>query len=567
MTYRNVWAICLFVLLIAGLVTFGPRLLGHEHQHRLTMEPIRQDQTYHHFADDRPFLGIGNAGDTLSNFAFIAVGVLGLLLMWRERRGSTRFEAPGEMGAYLVLFGALTLTGLGSAYYHQAPDDARLVWDRLPMAIAFMSLLAAVITERVSRTTGVRLLVPLITLGVGSVVYWAVFEDLWPYYVVQFGSMAMLLVLSALFPSRYTKGGMLFLVLAVYSVAKVLETYDRDIYELGHLVSGHSLKHVAAAYGGYLIMHSLMRRSVRPSANHPGVHGRTERSQRRNAAPGFLRRYWVGIVLVAGGSAVLASFSDVASSATPGEMAVYMTLPAILLIGLTASFLVAERVFPGRSLPNSKGWYARSIGINLVQLGITLGIGRIWLPTFGDASLANLSQWNLPILEGFVAWFVGTFVFYWWHRLRHQEGFWQMFHQIHHSASRIEILTSFYKHPIEIFVNAILSAVIIYQVLGCSLMAAFWYNFFAATGEYFYHANIRTPGWLRYFIQTPELHSIHHQYDVHSFNYGDIPIWDRMFGTYKDTREFTERCGFPDGAEQRLSDMLLFRNVYDESAA
>ncbi len=566
MKYRNLWALCLFVLLIVGLVTFGPPLLGHD-EHRLTMEPIRQDQTYHHFADDRVFLGVGNAGDTLSNLAFIAAGVLGLLFMWRQRRGSMCFEAPEEMRAYWILFGALTLTGLGSAYYHQAPDDARLVWDRLPMAIAFMSLLAAVITERVSRTAGVWLLVPLIALGVGSVVYWAVFEDLWPYFIVQFGSMAAVLVLGALYPSRYTKGGMLFLVLAVYSIAKLLETYDRHIYEFGHWVSGHSLKHVAAAYGGYLIMHSLMRRSVRSTGDHStSNHRRTERAPRRTAH-GFLRRCWAKVTLVAGGSAVLASLSDVASAATPGEMAAHITLPAILLVGLTLGFLVAERVFPGRSLPKSKGWYMRSIGINLIQLSITLGVGRMWFPTFGGTSLGDLAQWNLPILEGFVAWFVGTFVFYWWHRLRHKNGFWHVFHQIHHSASRIEILTSFYKHPIEILVNAILSVIIIYQILGCSLQAVFWYNLFAAAGEYFYHANIRTPGWLRYFIQTPELHSIHHQYDVHSFNYGDIPMWDRLFGTYRDTREFAERCGFPDGAEQRLTEMLLFRDVYYDVTA
>lgn len=566
MTYRNLWALCLFVLLIASLVTFGPRLLGHG-DHRLSLEPIRQDQTYHHFADDRPFLGVAKAGDTLSNFAFIAVGVLGLLFMWRERHGPARFEAPEEMRAYWVLFGALTLTGLGSGYYHQAPDDVRLVWDRLPMAIAFMSLFAAIIAERVSRTAGVRLLVPLIALGVGSVVYWAIFENLWPYYVVQFGSMAALLVLGAVYPSRYTKGGMLFLILAVYAVAKLLETYDRDIYELGHWVSGHSLKHVAAACGGYLILHSLMRRSVRSSGDRPTSNYRRTEGARRRAGHGLLGRYWTKVALVGGAGVASASLAEVASAATPGEMVVDMALPTLLLVGLTVSFLVAERVFPGRSLPNSRGWYVRSIGINLVQLVITLGVGRIWFPTFGDTSFANLSQWNLPILEGFVAWFVGTFVFYWWHRLRHEKGFWQVFHQIHHSASRIEILTSFYKHPIEILVNAILSSIIIYQILGCSLVAAFWYNFFAAVGEYFYHANTRTPGWLRYFIQTPELHSIHHQYDVHSFNYGDIPIWDRLFGTYKDTREFAERCGFPDGAEQRLTDMLLFRDVYDETAA
>lgn len=94
-------------------------------------------------------------------------------------------------------------------------------------------------------------------------------------------------------------------------------------------------------------------------------------------------------------------------------------------------------------------------------------------------------------------------------------------------------------------------------------MASLWYNLFAATGEYFYHANVKSPRWLRYFIQTPELHSIHHQFDVHKYNFSDLPIWDRIFGTYKDTIEFTDRCGFPVGAEQKIGRMLVFKDVYE----
>jgi len=139
-----------------------------------------------------------------------------------------------------------------------------------------------------------------------------------------------------------------------------------------------------------------------------------------------------------------------------------------------------------------------------------------------------------------------------------------VFHQVHHSPSRIELLTSFYKHPIEILSDASLSAFVLYPLLGCSLMGAFWYNFFAGTGEYFYHANVRTPQWLRYLIQTAELHSIHHQFDVHKYNFRDIPLWDRMFRTYKDTTAFVERCGFPGGAEEKLIPMLLFKDVYFE---
>jgi sterol desaturase/sphingolipid hydroxylase (fatty acid hydroxylase superfamily) len=146
--------------------------------------------------------------------------------------------------------------------------------------------------------------------------------------------------------------------------------------------------------------------------------------------------------------------------------------------------------------------------------------------------------------------------------LRHAKGWWLAFHQIHHSPSRIELLTSFYKHPVEILCDAILSALVLYPLLGCSLLGAFWYNLFAGTGEYFYHANVRTPPWLRYLIQTPELHSIHHQFNVHRYNFGDIPLWDRLFGTYRDSTEFAQRCGFPQGAEQKLLAMLAFRDVY-----
>lgn len=241
-----------------------------------------------------------------------------------------------------------------------------------------------------------------------------------------------------------------------------------------------------------------------------------------------------------------------------------ITLPTLMTAISTVAFFALERLKPGRELPKSKSWYPRALAINLIQIGITLGLGRMWYDIYGSDSLFHFSIWNNPVLEGFVGWFIGTFVFYWWHRLRHEKGFWLVLHQIHHSPSRIEILTSFYKHPIEIVVGAFLSAAILFPLLGCSLMGAFWYNFFAATGEFFYHGNYKSPKWLRYFIQTPELHSIHHQLDVHKYNFSDIPIWDRIFGTYKDTTEFVPRCGFPDRNEERLSEMLIFKDVYEE---
>jgi sterol desaturase/sphingolipid hydroxylase (fatty acid hydroxylase superfamily) len=243
------------------------------------------------------------------------------------------------------------------------------------------------------------------------------------------------------------------------------------------------------------------------------------------------------------------------------------SLPAVLMGVSTVAFLVLERVRPGRELPHSQGWYLRAVLINLVQFAVTLATARLWIKIFGAHSLIHVSHWGTPLEQGLVAWFIGTFAFYWWHRLRHANGWWLAFHQVHHSPSRIEVMTSFYKHPIEILCDAALSAVVLYSLLGCSLLGGFWYNFFAGTGEYFYHANVRTPSWLRHLIQTPELHSIHHQLDVHKFNYSDLPIWDRLFGTYKDTTAFVERCGFPEGAEARLVDMLAFKDVCAESLA
>lgn len=238
-----------------------------------------------------------------------------------------------------------------------------------------------------------------------------------------------------------------------------------------------------------------------------------------------------------------------------------LTIPTICLVFASIFFLLWERFFPGRQLPKVKGWYFRALAVNFAQLSITLCTARIWIKLLGQHSLVHLANLQNPFLEGMIGWLIGTFFFYWWHRYRHTKLLWYVFHQVHHSPSRIEVATSFYKHPIEIFSDSLLTAIVLYPFLGCSMMGVFWNNFFAAIAEFFYHANIKTPLWVRYFIQTPELHSVHHQYDVHFFNFSDLPIWDRMFGTYKDATQFVDRCGFNETTENRLLKMLFFRAV------
>ena len=221
--------------------------------------PIPQAAEYHRFADERGWLGIPRAANVLSNAAFLIAGMMGLR--------ACRRSFP-ERGLYKIFFAGAVLVCVGSGYYHLAPDNARLVWDRLPMTIAFMSLVSAVVSERISVRIGSALLWPLVLLGLASVVYWrwsalAGFENLRPYLAVQYGSIAVVLAVSLLYRSRYTHGWVIFVLAAAYGIAKVVEIYDRPIFDAGQWLSGHTLKHLAAALGIYLLLLAMQRRARR----------------------------------------------------------------------------------------------------------------------------------------------------------------------------------------------------------------------------------------------------------------------------------------------------------------
>ncbi len=237
-------------------------------------------------------------------------------------------------------------------------------------------------------------------------------------------------------------------------------------------------------------------------------------------------------------------------------------IPMVIIAAATLLFFIVERLLPGRELPESPGWYARAAFLNICQIGIVLIAGLGWNRSMQHRSLFHISASIPPLLQGLLGWFVGTFVFYWWHRLRHESDLlWRVCHQIHHSPSRIELLTAFYKHPIEIAADSVIASALMFAVLGASPNGGAWFNVFAVLGEYFYHSNLRTAHWLGYFIQRPEHHSIHHQLDLHGFNYGDITWWDRLFGTFQDSDAFATQCGFSEGRQGNLGRMLLFRDV------
>jgi hypothetical protein len=227
--------------------------------------PIPQDPAYHHLADSRAWLGIPNSLNVLSNAGFLLVGALGLAVVLRGGSGAPAFLEPGERWPYVVFFGGLLLTGIGSAYYHWEPGNVRLAWDRLPLAITLMGLLAATIAERIGVKAALWLLGPLVALGACSVVYWHWTEergagDLRLYALVQFYPIVAVPLMLWWLAPRYTRGSDLLAAAGTYAAAKPPELLDGWIFSATRVVSGHTLKHLLAALAGYWVLRMLRYR-------------------------------------------------------------------------------------------------------------------------------------------------------------------------------------------------------------------------------------------------------------------------------------------------------------------
>jgi hypothetical protein len=223
----------------------------------MLLPPIAQDPAYHAFADRRAFLGFPNFLNVATNLTFLAVGVAGIQLCMS---GS---GALGVRWAWMTCFTGVALVCIGSGYYHLAPDNDTLVWDRLPMSIGFMALLVAVLAEHLNARLEKWLLAPAVLIGIASVLYWRYTGDLRLYLLVQFLPLIMLPVVLLLFKSPYTHRGLLLLALAIYVLSKVAEYYDATVFAAtGETLSGHALKHLLAALSLLVIYWMLRRRRV-----------------------------------------------------------------------------------------------------------------------------------------------------------------------------------------------------------------------------------------------------------------------------------------------------------------
>jgi len=226
-----------FALLILMFVSLAGLLL---------LPPIIQDQRYHEFSDQRTFI-TPNFLNVISNIPFVAIGAAGL---WQFRR------SPGTV----MLFLGILLTGFGSTYYHLDPNDRTLLWDRLPMTITFMAILAIAIEERVDAKAGAALLWPLIATGVFSILVWRWTGDLRLYGWVQFFPCLALPLLFLLLPPQYSGTSYWLVAAALYALAKVFEFYDDKIFSAGSILSGHTLKHLFAAAACFAILRYFQTR-------------------------------------------------------------------------------------------------------------------------------------------------------------------------------------------------------------------------------------------------------------------------------------------------------------------
>lgn len=206
------------------------------------MQPIKQNEHYHSFSDELSLFAIPNFLNVVSNLSFLIVGFFGLLKA--RNFSSNKIQ-------YIIFFVGISLVSFGSAYYHFNPNNETLVWDRLPMTLAFMALFSIVISEFINDKIGRTLLIPFLIIGMVSILFWLIFDDLRIYALVQFFPVVTIPIILLFFNSSTKSCKAYWLLLVAYIIAKIFEHFDGEVHQFFKIISGHTLKHIIAAIGVY----------------------------------------------------------------------------------------------------------------------------------------------------------------------------------------------------------------------------------------------------------------------------------------------------------------------------
>jgi len=242
------------------------------------------------------------------------------------------------------------------------------------------------------------------------------------------------------------------------------------------------------------------------------------------------------------------------------------TTTLLILYAITVVLFAWEHIRPAHADKPSWQWYLRALLINLMQLGVFFLVDHFWSAQQDRFVIFSLQGAVSPLVGALIAYFIFTFVIYWWHRARHDNKFiWRLFHQFHHSPQRIQTLTAYYIHPLDMTITLFISNFIVYVLLGLTFESAGWYTLITGLAGFFIHANIRVPRQVGYVFQTPEMHRLHHKTDHHAHNYSDIVWWDMLFGTYSNPKESVEACGFDEERERQVLPMLMGKDLYQSN--
>lgn len=234
---------------------------------------------------------------------------------------------------------------------------------------------------------------------------------------------------------------------------------------------------------------------------------------------------------------------------------------AVALFAMLALLIAIEHVRPVRAFEAVPGWRRKCLAFMPMIVGISAAVPYLMAGVIEDVTL--LPGDRLGIAGGTVVGIVGSeLLVYWAHRLHHRVGFlWRWIHQLHHSAERVDVFGAAYFHPFEIIEGTVVGVLIFNVVLGLAPEAAFLAAAWQAFSGVFQHGNIKTPTWLGYFIQRPEAHALHHERGVHDFNFANLPLWDIVFGTFRNPAAWQGTAGFYSGASRHTLRMLLGRDI------
>jgi sterol desaturase/sphingolipid hydroxylase (fatty acid hydroxylase superfamily) len=244
----------------------------------------------------------------------------------------------------------------------------------------------------------------------------------------------------------------------------------------------------------------------------------------------------------------------------PTPLQILLDPVSLTVLGLYGVLILLEAVFPARRLPEVKGWRTRALVVFVCYFYLSSYLPLVWGDTLARFQLFDLAELN-PLIAAGIAVLIFELLVWVWHRTMHRvRWLWLSFHQMHHSAERVDSYGAFYFSPLDTVGFTMLASLSL-TVVGLDAQAVTYFLYATTLLAVFQHLNVRTPHWLGYILQRPESHSLHHGRGIHQYNYSDLPLFDILFGTFRNPKDFVSESGFYDGASAKLPQILLCKDI------